>query len=231
MTNWSIDEPSPAPYVAYTPNSRPPRRARTGGRLVREIVETVVAAAVLFVLVQAVVQSYQVEGPSMEPSVHNNELLLVNKIIYLNISRETIDRFLPFIDITPGDDFYPFHSPKRGEVIVLRGPDGGSRDFIKRIVALPGDTLTIRRGEINVNGTVVNEPYIMEIDRGAQLPPTKIPKGSYFVMGDNRPVSRDSRAWGPITEDMIIGKGWLAYWPFEKFGFLGHSQTVVADTR
>jgi signal peptidase I len=213
-----------------TPSESAPKRSGSGRRFLREVGETIVAAAVLFVIVQAMIQSYQVEGPSMEPSVHNSELLLVNKAVYFHISRSTVERFLPFVDIKPGGDLYPFHPPRRGEIIVLRGPDGSTRDFIKRIVAVAGDTLELRRGALFINGTAVDEPYIKEPDLGSDEGPFVIPPGHYYVLGDNRPVSRDSRAWGPITEEMIIGKAWVAYWPFEQLGFLGHRSPAIATT-
>ncbi|MDP7619957.1 MAG: signal peptidase I [Dehalococcoidia bacterium] len=200
-------------------SDKPQRRER---RFFREVIETVIAAAVLFFIVQAMIQSYQVEGPSMEPNVHNNELLLVNKAVYLTVSRSTVDRFLPFIDLESGGDLYPFHAPRRGEIVVLRGPDGSTHDFIKRIVAGPGDTLEIRRGSLFINRKAVDEPYISQLDLSTTTGPTVMRAGQYYALGDNRPVSLDSRAWGPITEDMIIGKAWFAYWPFEELGFLGH---------
>jgi signal peptidase I len=205
------------------------KQQRRGRRFFREVIETVIAAAVLFFIVQAMIQSYQVEGPSMEPSVHNNELLLVNKAIYFKVARTTVDRFLPFIDLQGDGNLYPFHPPERGEIVVLRGPDGSTRDFIKRIVAGPGDTLEIRRGSLFVNGRAVDEPYVSQLDLSTTTGPTVIPPGQYYVLGDNRPVSRDSRAWGPITEDMIIGKAWFAYWPFEVLGFLGHNSVAATS--
>ena len=212
------------------PTDSAPKQSPRARRFLREVVETVIAAAVLFFLVQAMIQSYQVEGPSMEPSVHNNELLLVNKIVYFNVARSTVDRLLPFVDIEDGGDLYPFHPPRRGEIVVLRGPDGSTRDFIKRIVATPGDTLEIRRGSLFINGRLVDEPYVEKLDLGNSEGPTVMPPGRYYVMGDNRTVSRDSRAWGPIPEEMIIGKAWLAYWPFEELGFLGHRSPASAAT-
>ena len=196
-------------------------------RFFREVIETVIAAVVLFFIIQAMIQSYQVEGPSMEPNVHNNQLLLVNKAVYLTVARSTVDRFLPFIDLERGGDLYPFHAPRRGEIVVLRGPDGSTHDFIKRIVAGPGDTLEIQRGSLFINRKTVDEPYISQLDLSTTTGPTVMRAGQYYVLGDNRPVSLDSRAWGPITEDMIIGKAWFVYWPFEEFGFLGHKSLAT----
>ncbi len=201
-----------------------------GRRFLREVVETVAAAAILFFVIQAMVQSYQVQGPSMEPSVHNNELLLVNKAVYFNVARSTVDLLLPFVDLQNGNDIYPFHPPRRGDIVVLRGPDGSTRDFIKRIVAIPGDTLELRRGELYVKDELVDEPYLADLDSRGSVGPIVIPPGSYYVLGDNRSVSRDSRSWGPISEEMIVGKAWIAYWPFGELGFLGHTPAPVSAT-
>ncbi len=212
------------------PTNERDKQQRRGRRFFREVIETVIAAAVLFFIVQAMIQSYQVEGPSMEPSVHNNELLLVNKAVYFKVARSTVDRFLPFVDLESDGDLYPFHAPRRGEIVVLRGPDGSTRDFIKRIVAGPGDTLEIQRGSLFINGKAVDEPYNSQLDLSTTTGPTVMRAGQYYVLGDNRPVSRDSRAWGPITEDMIIGKAWIAYWPLEELGFLGRKSIAAATS-
>ena len=182
---------------------------RSGRRFLREVVETAVVAAVLFFVIQAMVQSYQVQGPSMEPSVHNNQLLLVNKAVYFSVARSTVDRFLPFVDLEGGRDIYPFQPPRRGDIVVLRGPDGSTRDFIKRIVAVPGDTVEISGRSLLVNGAAVDEPYVAELDSGALVRPVVIPPDHYYVLGDNRRVSSDSRSWGPVPMGTIIGKAWL----------------------
>ena len=217
-----------------SPDSERPDNSSFGGRsrrFLRELVETVAAAAILFFAIQAMVQSYQVQGPSMEPNVHNNQLLLVNKAAYFNMARSTVDRMLPFVDLDSGRDIYPFQPPRRGEIVVLRGPDGSTRDFIKRIVAVPGDTLEIRQGALMVNEALVEEPYLEQVDSGGSVRPVTVPPGHYYVLGDNRSVSRDSRSWGPVSEEMIVGKAWVAYWPFSEIRFLGHAPPVSAGVR
>jgi signal peptidase I len=208
--------------VAREPAQHPVRR------FFREIAETVIAAVLLFLIIQSMVQNFQVEGTSMEPNVHNNQFVLVNKAVYFHVDRGVLDRMLPFVNLSAGEDVYLFHEPRRGEIIVFSGQEGNPKDFIKRVIGMPGDTVSIRQGTVFVNQEPLNEPYLQNIDRDDYLPPTVVPEGQYFVMGDNRPVSQDSRDWGTIDREQIIGKAWLSYWPPQDLGLLPHHESVLA---
>jgi signal peptidase I len=245
---WAIAQPgdvgdpallAPGPSLAGAPlygpyggiATAPPverRRGRTFGRLLREAAETVILAVLIFLLVRAIVQNFQVEGQSMQPTLQSGWYLLVNKAIYFEINLETINKFVPFVD--PGDDptRYLFRGPQRGDVIVFRDPTAArgapERDFIKRIIGLPGDVVEVRDSTVFVNGRPVSEPYIAE-PPGYICPPRRVPEGHYFVLGDNRNQSSDSHAWGPVPKENIIGMAWLQYWPLDIFGLIDHDDT------
>jgi len=166
------------------------------------------------------VQNFRVEGSSMEPSLHDGQYLLINKAIYFKVNLGFLD-FLPFFD--SGDDPYQyiFRAPRRGDVVVFRFPSEPSRDFIKRIVGEPGETVEIKEGLLYIDGKVLKEPYIntrMHYDFG----PVTVPPKHYFVLGDNRNNSYDSHSWGMLSEDHIIGQAWISYLPFSSFGLISN---------
>ena len=168
--------------------------------LLREVAEVVVLAVILYIGISFAVQAVHVEGLSMWATLDNNDYLIANKIDYR------------------------LHSPQRGDIIILRPPTSNSTDFIKRVIALPGEKLLIRSGTVYINGHRLEEPYLPE----AWIYSTDWPCGGcdgkvmgsneYFVMGDNRNRSQDSRFFGPITRDRIDGKAWFRIWPLEHFG-------------
>ena len=201
-------------------------------RGVRELAETVILALLIFLLVRAVVQNFQVEGRSMEPTFDSGWYLLVNKAIYWEINLDTVHKFVPFVE--PGDDptRYIFRGPQRGDVIVFHPPgengEPSERDFIKRVIGLPGETVEVRDCTVFVDGKPLEEPYINQPTSGTYGPET-VPAGMYFVMGDNRNNSSDSRAFGPVPTDNIIGLAWLTYWPFDVFGLVGNGAKTPGD--
>lgn len=205
-----------------------PARSGAGQRFLREVLETAIAAILLFLVIQAVVENFEVKGSSMEPNVHDSEFILVNKAVYFHVARATVDRLLPFVALGQGDDFYLFHRPRPGEVVVLHRNEVRNREFIKRIIGGPGDTVEIKQGMVYINGRLQREPYLENRDYSDSLPATRVPEGKFFVMGDNRPTSQDSRDWGTIGENQIIGKAWLSYWPPQELGFLRHPAPGVA---
>jgi signal peptidase I len=208
------------------------RRARGFGRLLREAAETVILAVLIFLFVRAVVQNFQVEGSSMQPTLQTGWYLLVNKAIYFEINLENVHKFVPFVD--PGDDptRYLFRSPQRGDVIVFRDPgipEGQpERDFIKRIIGEPGDVVEVRDQTVFINGRPLDEPYIFE-KPAYTCPPRRVPDGYYFVLGDNRNNSSDSHAWGPVPKENIIGMAWVSYWPFDVFGLIENDSSKLGE--
>lgn len=152
-------------------------------------------AIVLAMLIRTfVVELYVVEGPSMRPTLLSTERLVVNKFIYR------------------------LSEPQRNDVLVFRYPRDPSRDFIKRVIAVPGDTIEIHEGNVYVNSTLLNEPYILSKTRGS-YPLRVVPENSVFVMGDNRNNSEDSRFAdvGFVPYDLLKGKAVLVFWPVDKF--------------
>ncbi len=166
----------------------------------RDILTTLIIAAVIFFGLQATVQSFVIDGHSMNPNFSNGQRLLVNKVVY------------------------KFHEPQRGDVIILEPPppyDPNTIPFIKRIIALPGETVEVKNGEVYVNGLKLYEPYIKE-------PPAytfnqkKIPENEYFVLGDNRNNANDSHAGWTLPRQNIIGKAWLSIWPPGQWGLVAN---------
>ena len=180
-------------------------------RLIREIIETIVLTILMFLVIRFAVQNFNIEGTSMEPSLHNTELILVDKWSYL------------------------FHAPERGDVIVFVAPPDPSQDYIKRIIAVPGDVLTIHDTTVIVDGVTLNEPYVAQQNQGNPyafkvINNMVIPPNDYFVLGDNRGGSSDSRNWGFVPRANIIGKAALVYWPLgqNNDGFLPNYASVYA---
>ena len=163
-----------------------------------EIKDWIVSIAIAVVLALGIryfiVELYLVDGPSMRPTLQSAERLVVNKFIYR------------------------FRAPERGEILVFRYPRDPSRDFIKRVIAVPGDTVEIKDGRVYVNSTILNEPYILSKTRG-DYPLATVPEGHIFVMGDNRNNSEDSRFAdvGFVPYELIKGKAILVFWPFSQF--------------
>ncbi len=157
-----------------------------------------VALGLAMVIVLFLYQPVKVEGTSMAPLLTDQERIFINKFVY---------RFEP-ID--------------RGDVIVFWYPLDRSKSFIKRVVGLPGETIAIRSGHVYVGGNLLREPYVLpEYLDDATYPPVHIPPGHYFVMGDHRDSSNDSRMFGPVPRRFIYGKAVFAYWPIDRFGAIG----------
>lgn len=173
------------------------RHAVTSGarRAAREIAETIIIAIILAFLVRGfVVETFVVIGPSMEPTLHDMERLFVNKVVYR------------------------IHPPGRGDIIVFGYPRDPSRDFIKRVIGLPGETVELRDGRVYVDGKFIPEKTVVFPDHQSTYGPVKVPEGQIFVLGDNRRNSEDSRYFGFVPFANIRGKAFLMYWPLRRFG-------------
>ena len=128
---------------------------------------------------------------------------------------------MPWLKTSPNSQSYPFHAPKRGEIIVFHPPGQPHSEFIKRVIAIPGDRVEIRRGMVVLNGVTLKEPYIVNKSFPAEnKDEVTLSPGLFYVLGDNRPQSEDSRAFGPVPQANIIGKAWLTYWPSSEWGFI-----------
>jgi len=182
-------------------------------RAVREIVETLLLAALIFFLVRLVVLNFRVDGQSMMPNLDDGQMLLVNRNAY------------QFVD-WQGNKFYPFDPPERGDIVVFNPPTESDKPYIKRIIGLLGDEVTFSNGQVFVNGELLDEEYIEDRTRcgRSDFCDVIVPEGSVFVLGDHRSNSSDSRVFGAVPIENVIGKAWLSYWPAEDIGFVPHEE-------
>lgn len=185
-------------------------------RVGREIIEAVLLAVVVFMLLQATVRNFKVDGSSMDPTLESGQFLLVNKLIYQRIDMGRLSSIVPFWQADEDSVRYAIHPPERGEVIVFEFPDriesNPRKDFVKRVIGLPGETVEVKDGVPYVDGVALEEPYLASKDHsnGRRI---ELGAGEYYVMGDNRAHSNDSRAWGAVPEENLRGKVWMIYWP------------------
>ncbi len=194
-----------------------------------DMLETIALALLMFLVLQVSVRNYRVELSSMEATLFPKDRLVVNKLVYAHVDSEIVYGLAPFVDVW--DDqaaLFPFHPPRRGDVIVFRYPKDPSRDFVKRVIGLPGETVEIHRGAVKIDGEALDEPYLEERDLSS-LGPTLVPPESYFVMGDNRDGSSDSRHWGTVPLENIVGKVLVRYWPPFEFSFLSAPSRTSVD--
>ncbi len=204
-----------------------PRPGRRWAVTVREVAETILLALLIFLAVRASFQNFRVEGASMMPSLTDGEYLIVNKLAYAQLDLSIFD-WVPFYDSGDHSIRHLWSSPGRGDVIVFRSPTNTDRDFIKRIIGVPGDTVEIDAGknQVKVNGNVIEEGYVQGTTTCSggcgpwEVPPADTPasfaqcasRACYFVMGDNRQNSSDSRLGWMVPEENIIGKALITYW-------------------
>jgi signal peptidase I len=168
-------------------------------QLLREALETLIPAVLIALLINLLLaQATRVYGQSMEPNLHSDQRLVVEKLSY--------NRWLWV------------RSPQRGDVVVLR-VSSNSDLLIKRVVGLPGDRVEIRGGQVFINGQSLREPYLALPYHG-DYGPVDVPPLHVFVMGDNRGFSNDSRAFGPLSLDSVVGRAWFSYWPPEQWGLV-----------
>ena len=185
-------------------------------RVGREVIEAVLLAVMVFMLLQTTVRNFKVDGSSMDPTLVNGQYLLVNRLVYLRIEMDRFSSIVPFWQAEEDSVRYAIHPPERGEVIVFEFPDvipsNPKRDFVKRVIGLPGETIDVKDGVPFVDGVVLEEPYLTTKDHsnGRKV---ELGAGEYYVMGDNRAHSNDSRNWGAVPEENLRGKVWMIYWP------------------
>jgi len=232
---FPLDRPALVPPVQQAPAAvgAEPHPTREAGHrsLVREVVETALLAILVFLAVRASVQHYRVDGQSMEPSLADGEFLLVNALLYDRFDIQAVARWVPSWDPGEPAERHVFHGPRRGDIVILHHPASAeARDLVKRVIGLPGERLRIEAGVVYINDRELLEPYVKEPWRG-DLTEITIPPGSYFVMGDNRNNSLDSRIFGPIDEDLIVGKAMASWWPRDRFGRVPNQEPELAPAR
>ena len=160
---------------------------------VLEVLETIAPAFVIALLINLfLAQSTYVHGQSMEPNLHTDQRLIVEKVSYR------------------------LHPPRRGDIVII-DVDTSDVPLIKRVVGLPGETIAIRQNQVLINGVALEEEYLQDIKQN-DYGPVQVPAGQIFVMGDNRNASNDSRYFGAVAFDRVIGRAWISYWPLEDVG-------------
>lgn len=178
------------------------KRRRSNGR--RQAIEwaiLVAGALIIAILIKTFLfQAFYIPSASMDPTLKVDDRVLVNKLSY------------------------HLHSVHRGDIVVFKAPPEERtekiKDLVKRVIGLPGDTLEARDGQIYINDRRLKEPYLPKGTRTEDLPRTVVPANHFFMMGDNRGASSDSRVFGPISRSTIIGRAFVKMWPFNRFGFL-----------
>ena len=177
--------------------------AASGAAILREIVETVALFAVIFTIARMTIGNYAIIGRSMEPNYHESERLLVDRIAPRMCWLE------------------------RGDVVIVESPSEKGIELIKRLIGVPGDVIELRSGRVLVNGTALDEPYLPS---GADSGPRggastwTLSNDQYFIMGDNRSFSQDSRMLGPVGSELIVGRALIVYWPFENRLIVRHAE-------
>ena len=220
-TFGSDDDVQSGPVAAQEPKQQ--GEDESEGGILWEITETLVLALLIFLAVRTVVLNFRVDGLSMEPTLNTGEMLLVNRQVYAHFDLNNVVNILPFVDRNGEHDFYPFHPPQRGDIIVFDPPINAiDKPYIKRVIGLPGETVRIRDGAVFVDGERLDESYLGST--ATRWPGRAddfellVPDEHVFVLGDNRNNSTDSRSFGPVEFDAIIGRAWIAYWPADLFG-------------
>jgi signal peptidase I len=163
----------------------------------REIAETVLLTLLIFLAIRTLIQNFRIEGDSMEPNLYEGQYLIVDKLVYY------------------------LHPPERGDVVVFHYPNNPSRDFIKRIIGLPGEKVEVKEERLFINDEELEEPYALHMGQYT-WGPQRLGEDEYFVLGDNRNHSHDSHSWGPLSGDAIVGKAWISYWPPKHLGLVPH---------
>jgi signal peptidase I len=194
-----------------------------GQGMMWELVQAVLVSFVAFLAIQAVVQNFRVDGPSMEPTFVAGQNLLILKAAYFHVDGTPLEGRLP--STSQGSVDYLFGGPQRGDIAVFRAPTVRNTDYLKRIIGLPGDEVLIRNGVVWLNGERLSEPYVQFIfPRTYGYPddgePVAVPDGSYFVLGDNRPNSFDSSEGWLVPVENLVGRVWLSYWPPSTWGIV-----------
>ncbi len=184
------------------PTPQQPVPEKKGRGFWRDLIETILMAVVLFLLLNAATSRVRVYNISMQPTLFEGNLLVVNKLAY------------------------KLGEPKHGDIIVFHYQGTVTEDYIKRVIGLPGDTVEIGNGIVRVNGQAITEPYLAELP--GYTGSWKVPNGELFVLGDNRNHSSDSHDWGFVQQEWVVGKAVVVYWPLDRIRMLISADLVQA---
>lgn len=186
-----------SPYSSPTSSVEAPALQQPTRVIVREIIETLLLTLFIFWIVNTATGRYRVQGHSMMPTLEEDQYLIINKLSY-------------YLD-----------DPQRGDIVVLHYPRDRTREYIKRVIGLPGDEVTIGDGQVKVNGVVLEEPYING-NASYRQQSWVVPEDHFFVLGDNRNNSSDSRSWSFLPRSDIVGEAWIIYWEISDWGLVPH---------
>lgn len=204
----------PADLLPLLEGEQPPAQENSLLNAIGDIFQTLILAVLFFLLIRNVVQNFRIEGISMEPNFHDGQFLFINRWSYCPGFH---------LDLAPIDLHWSrevcLWQPGRGDVIVFRYPRDPSKDYIKRVIGLPGEKVEVRHGEVFINDRRLAEPFGPNPGTYSS-PPSIVPPGQVYVMGDNRNNSSDSHLWGPLPESFIVGRAWLSYWPRQDWGMV-----------
>lgn len=187
-----------------------------------EIFRTLLFALIIFMAARLLILPYQVDGQSMAPNLANHERVLVNRAVYMHLDLDRLIGWIPGLGGVTDEPYYPFHAPEPGDIVVVNPPQFSTAPYIKRTIAIAGDIVDIRAGRVFVNGVALDEPYLGGMATNCYSPDYcegyLVPEGAIYVLGDNRPDSFDSRSFGAVPLDNVIGQAWFSNWPAEEFG-------------
>lgn len=173
-----------------------------------EFVQILLLALLMVIVIRNVVQNYRIEGLSMEPNFHDGQFLIVNRYAYC----PGIHLEIPIVNVALYEKTWCTRLPNRGDVIIFEYPRDPSRDFIKRVIGLPGETIEVREGKVYVDDQLMPEPFGPN-PGSYNAGPLVVGPDEVYVMGDNRNNSSDSHMWGPLPLKLIIGRALVSYWP------------------
>ena len=175
---------------------------------------------IVFLALHFSIQNFRIDGSSMHPTFIDERHVVVSKAAYFRVNPSALLHFMP--SAGRADERVPFFAsdqPAYGDTIAFTYPIDPSLNLVKRVIGLPGDIIEIERGQVIRNGDMLDEAYVVNGDRRS-VDAVEVPPGSYYVLGDNRRASTDSRRWGFVREEDIIGRAWLSYWPSDRLEFL-----------
>lgn len=196
---------SPETYPETRPENRQdtPRESHGLRNFLLDVLETVVISVLLFLAINAISARIRVDGSSMVPTFQDGEFVIVEKVSYR------------------------FSEPQRGDIVVFHFPRDPEQEYIKRVIGLPGDQISIRQGQVYLNGELLNEPYVAAAPR-YELD-YEVPAGELFVLGDNRNNSSDSHDWGTVPLEYVVGKAVFVYWPLTEAGIVQSASAADSD--
>lgn len=193
----------------------PTSAAASLGRGLWEIVQILVLALLMVMVIRNFIHNYRIDGISMEPNFHDGQFLIVNRFAYC----PGIHLEIPVVNASIFDKTWCARTPNRGDVVIFRYPRDPSRDFIKRVIGLPGETVEVVAGQVYINGELMAEPFGPN-PGSYNAPPLVVGPDEVYVMGDNRNNSSDSHLWGPLKLNLIIGKALISYWPPQEWSIV-----------